>query len=193
MKKISYFVLSLLTIPSYSLLNKIYKTSKLPQTDLKVISAQQTNFIKSQWYNKIMEDIEIQQKDSWDNCKDPLAWANNQKKTLESNPILKHINTLESYFQGPKKDSLLYLAWMPQEINTKISKDILSLIICDSDDYNIYLKCIIPNPSWSSENIDSCELKKALYSLETKNQILNVTQFFDNPSNIRYKLDWSLF
>tara|TARA_Y100000816_G_C26104142_1_gene586109 strand:+ start:714 stop:1295 length:582 start_codon:yes stop_codon:yes gene_type:complete len=193
MKKTTYFVLYILTIPSLSLLNKIYKTSKLPQTDLKVISAQQTNFIKSQWYNKIMEDIEIQQKDSWDNCKDPIAWANNQKITLESNPILKHINTLESYFQSSKKESLLYLAWMPQEINTKISKDILSLIICDSDDYNIYLKCIIPNPSWSSENIDSGELKKCLYSLETKEQILNVTQFFNNPANIRYKLDWSLF
>jgi len=186
-------ILSLFTVSSYSLLNKIYKTSKLPQTDLKVINAQQTNIIKSQWYNKLMEDIKIQQNDSWENCKDPIAWANNQKKTLESNPILKHINKLESYFQGSKKESLLYLAWMPEEINSKLSKDILYLIICDTDDSNIYLKCIIPNPSWTSDNIPSTELKKCLYALETKKQLINVTSFFNDPQNIRYKLEWTLF
>ena len=186
-------IVSLFTVSSYSLLNKIYKTSKLPQTDLKVINAQQTNMIKSQWYNKLMEDIELQQKDSWDNCKDPLAWANNQKKTLESNPILKHINKLESYFQSSKKESLLYLAWMPQEINTKLSKDVLSLIICDTDDSNIYLECIIPNPAWTSDNIPSTELKKCLYALETKQLLINVTHFFNDPQNVRYKLEWTLF
>ncbi len=186
-------ILSLFTVSSYSLLNKIYKTSKLPQTDLKVINAQQTNIIKSQWYNKLMEDIKIQQNDSWENCKDPIAWANNEKKILESNPILKHINKLESYFQGSKKESLLYLAWMPEEINSKLSKDILYLIICDTDDSNIYLKCIIPNPTWTSDNIPSTELKKCLYALETKKQLINVTSFFNDPENIRYKLEWTLF
>jgi len=186
-------IVYLFTVSSYSLLNKIYKTSKLPQTDLKVINAQQTNIIKSQWYNKLMEDIELQQKDSWDNCKDPLAWANNQKKTLESNPILKHINKLESYFQGSKKETLLYLAWMPQDINSKLSKDVLSIIICDTDDSNIYLECIIPNPSWTSDNIPSTELKKCLYALETKQQIINVSHFFNDPQNVRYKLEWTLF
>ncbi len=191
--KVFGIIVSLFTVSSYSLLNKIYKTSKLPQTDLKVINAQQTNMIKSQWYNKLMEDIELQQKDSWDNCKDPLAWANNQKKTLESNPILKHINKLETYFQSSKKESLLYLAWMPQEINTKLSKDVLSLIICDTDDSNIYLECIIPNPAWTSDNIPSTELKKCLYALETKQQLINVTHFFNDPQNVRYKLEWTLF
>ncbi len=191
--KLHYIIFSLFTVSSFSLINKIYKTSKLPQTDLKVINAQQTNMIKSQWYNKLMEDIELQQKDSWDNCKDPLAWANNQKKTLESNPILKHINKLETYFQSSKKESLLYLAWMPQEINTKLSKDVLSLIICDTDDSNIYLECIIPNPAWTSDNIPSTELKKCLYALETKQQLINVTHFFNDPQNVRYKLEWTLF
>ena len=191
--KLHCIIFSFFTVSSFSLINKIYKTSKLPQTDLKVINAQQTNIIKSQWYNKLMEDIELQQKDSWDKCQDPLAWANNQKKILESNPILKHINKLESYFQGSKKDSLLYLAWMPQEINTKLSKDVLSLIICDTDDSNIYLECIIPNPEWTSDNIPSTELKKCLYALETKLQIINVTHFFNDPQNVRYKLEWTLF
>ena len=53
-------IISLFTVSSFSLLNKIYETSKLPQTDLKVINAQQTNFIKSQWYSKLMEDIDMQ-------------------------------------------------------------------------------------------------------------------------------------
>lgn len=191
--KLHCIIFSFFTVSSFSLINKIYKTSKLPQTDLKVINAQQTNMIKSQWYNKLMEDIELQQKDSWDNCKDPLAWANNQKKTLESNPILKYINKLETYFQSSKKESLLYLAWMPQEINTKLSKDVLSLIICDTDDSNIYLECIIPNPEWTSDNIPSTELKKCLYALETKQQLINVTHFFNDPQNVRYKLEWTLF
>ena len=191
--KLHCIIFSFFTVSSFSLINKIYKTSKLPQTDLKVINAQQTNMIKSQWYNKLMEDIELQQKDSWDNCKDPLAWANNQKKTLESNPILKYINKLETYFQSSKKESLLYLAWMPQEINTKLSKDVLSLIICDTDDSNIYLECIIPNPAWTSDNIPSTELKKCLYALETKQQLINVTHFFNDPQNVRYKLEWTLF
>lgn len=191
--KLHCIIFSFFTVSSFSLINKIYKTSKLPQTDLKVINAQQTNMIKSQWYNKLMEDIELQQKDSWDNCKDPLAWANNQKKTLESNPILKYINKLETYFQSSKKESLLYLAWMPQEINTKLSKDVLSLIICDTDDSNIYLECIIPNPEWTSDNIPSTELKKCLYALETKHQLINVTHFFNDPQNVRYKLEWTLF
>jgi hypothetical protein len=185
-------IISLFTVSSFSLLNKIYETSKLPQTDLKVINAQQTNFIKSQWYSKLMEDIELQQKDSWENCKDPLAWANNQKKTIDSNPILKHINKLETYFQGSKKESLLYLAWMPQNINSKLSKDVLSIIICDTDDSNIYLECIIPNPSWTSDNIPSTELKKCLYALETKKKYINFTHFFNDPQNIRYKLEWTL-
>ena len=192
MNNILRFLLSLSCVFSLSLIKKVYQTSKLPQTDLKVINAQQTNIIKSQWYNELMEDIQIQQIDSWENSNDPLAWASNQKKTLESNPILKHINTLESFFHSSKKDSLLYLAWMPQEINSKLSKDILSLIICDTDESNIYLKCIIPNPAWTSDNIQSTELKKCLYALETKKQIINVTHFFNDPQNVRYKLEWTL-
>jgi hypothetical protein len=192
MNNILRFLLSFSGVFSLSLIKKVYQTSKLPQTDLKVINAQQTNIIKSQWYNELMEDIQIQQIDSWENSNDPLAWASNQKKTLESNPILKHINTLESFFQSSKKDSLLYLAWMPQEINSKLSKDILSLIICDTDEANIYLKCIIPNPAWTSDNIQSTELKKCLYALETKKQIINVTHFFNDPQNVRYKLEWTL-
>lgn len=192
MNNILRFLLSLSGVFSLSLIKNVYQTSKLPQTDLKVINAQQTNIIKSQWYNELMEDIQISQKDSWENSNDPLAWASNQKKTLESNPILKHINKLESFFQSSKKDSLLYLAWMPQEINSKLSKDILSLIICDTDEANIYLKCIIPNPAWTSDNIQSTELKKCLYALETKKQIINVTYFFNDPQNVRYKLEWTL-
>ena len=145
MNNILRFLLSLSGVFSLSLIKNVYQTSKLPQTDLKVINAQQTN-----------------------------------------------INKLESFFQSSKKDSLLYLAWMPQEINTKLSKDILSLIICDTDEANIYLKCIIPNPAWTSDNIQSTELKKCLYALETKKQIINVTYFFNDPQNVRYKLEWTL-
>ena len=81
---------------------------------------------------------------------------------------------------------------MPQNINSKLSKDVLSIIICDTDDSNIYLECIIPNPSWTSDNIPSTELKKCLYALETKKKYINFTHFFNDPQNIRYKLEWTL-
>ena len=190
--------ISLLITNSFSLQNRIYKTSKLPQTDLKVISAQQTSMVSKHWFNKIMTDFfEKQQKDSENKKVSKLELARRQKNALEDfsqNYILKNINTLESYFQSPMKDKYLYLAWVPEEINTKSQKDILALIVCnkeEEEEKKLVLKCIITNPSWSGENIESVELKKCLYALESKEYKLDITEFYKKPSNIRFKLDWS--
>ena len=192
--------ISLLITNSFSLQNRIYKTSKLPQTDLKVISAQQTSMVSKHWFNKIMTDFfEKQQKDSENKRVSKLELARRQKNALEDfsqNYILKNINTLESYFQSPMKEKYLYLAWVPEEINTKSQKDILALIVCnkeeEEEEKKLVLKCIITNPSWSGENIESIELKKCLYALESKEYKLDITEFYKEPSNIRFKLDWSL-
>jgi len=50
---------------------------------------------------------------------------------------------------------------------------------------------MLVNPSWSSENIESKELKRCLESIETATHLLNVTEFYNNPDNIRFKLDWT--
>lgn len=188
---------------SFSLQNRVYKTSKLPQTDLKVISAQQTAMVSKHWFNKIMTEFFQKQQDENENSKvSQLELARRQRNALEDfshNYILKNINTLESYFQSSMKDKYLYLAWVPEEVNTQSQKDILSLIVCDKEENQshpqenkLILKCIITNPSWSGENIESIELKKCLYALESKEYKLDITEFYKEPSNTRFKLDWSL-
>ena len=182
---------------SLTLSTKKYITSKLPQTDLKVISQLQTNIISKLWYEQIINDRFNKLEDSQENIefKDQIERAyfkHNKLENMANNHILAGINTLESYFQSPKKDYYLYLSWMPMEINTQLSKDVLALIVCEKYSKTIILKSIIPNPSWYSENIDPKELKKCLFSLENNQHIINVTEFYNNPDNIRFKLDWSL-
>ena len=142
--------------------------------------------------------LEELKKDSENKRVSKLELARRQKNALEDfsqNYILKNINTLESYFQSPMKEKYLYLAWVPEEINTKSQKDILALIVCnkeeEEEEKKLVLKCIITNPSWSGENIESIELKKCLYALESKEYKLDITEFYKEPSNIRFKLDWS--
>ena len=194
--------------------NKKYITSKLPQTDLKVISAQQTNMVSKTWYSIIMEEFfDKQKKYSEDETLTKLESARIQRNSLKDfsqNYILKNMNTLESYFQSSMKDKYLYLAWMPPQtkataIATAIAKakatakdqdkdvyeQVLALVVCDKREDNLVLKCIITHPYWTSDNIEPKELKKCLEALETKEQILNVTEFYNDPSNIRFKLDWS--
>ena len=83
--------------------NKKYITSKLPQTDLKVISAQQTNMVSKTWYSIIMEEFfDKQKKYSEDETLTKLESARIQRNSLKDfsqNYILKNMNTLESYDQ----------------------------------------------------------------------------------------------
>tara|TARA_Y100000741_G_scaffold363535_1_gene351962 strand:- start:1235 stop:1807 length:573 start_codon:yes stop_codon:yes gene_type:complete len=187
--------------------NNKYSTSKLPQTDLKVISAQQTNVVSKTWYSIIMEEFfDKQKRYSEDETLTKLESARIQRNSLREfskNYILKNMNTLESYFQSSMKDKYLYLAWMPpkdlsqdivqdlSEEKKEIYEQILALVVCDKQHDNLVLKCIITHPFWTSDNIEPKELKKCLEALETKEQILNVTEFYNDPSNIRFKLDWS--
>ncbi len=187
--------------------NNKYSTSKLPQTDLKVISAQQTNVVSKTWYSIIMEEFfDKQKRYSEDETLTKLESARIQRNSLREfskNYILKNMNTLESYFQSSMKDKYLYLAWMPpkdlsqdivqdlSEEKKEIYEQILALVVCDKQYDNLILKCIITHPFWTSDNIEPKELKKCLEALETKEQILNVTEFYNDPSNIRFKLDWS--
>ena len=192
-----FVVFLLFSIPKslsgFSIENRRYKTSKLPQTDLKVINAEQTNIVSRQWFNKIMEDFFEKQQLENDKISE-LERARRQRNALEDfsqNYILKNINKLESYFQSSMKERFLYLAWMPEEITTKSQKDVLALIVCDEKEESIILKCIITNPSWTCDNIESKELKNCLEALETKEHMLNITEFYSDPNNVRFKLDWS--
>ena len=207
-KNLTILLLLSLTSGLTPMANKKYITSKLPQRDLKVISAQQTNMISKTWYSIIMEEFfDKQKKYSEDETLTKLESARIQRNSLKDfsqNYILKNMNTLESYFQSSMKDKYLYLAWMPPQITAKaaaiakatakdqeIYEQVLALVVCDKREDNLVLKCIITHPYWTSDNIEPKELKKCLEALETKEQILNVTEFYNDPSNIRFKLDWS--
>lgn len=176
---------------------KKYITSKLPQTDLKVISPLQTNIISKLWYEQIVNDRFNKLEDSEENITfknqiERAYYKHNKLENMANNHIIAGINTLESYFQSPKKDYYLYLSWMPIEINTQLSKDVLALLVCEKYNKTILLKSIIPNPCWCSENIDSTELKKCLLALESSSQTLQLDDFYNNHDNIRFKLDWNI-
>ena len=209
-KRLTILLLLSLTSGLTPMDNKKYITSKLPQTDLKVISAQQTNMVSKTWYSIIMEEFfDKQKKYSEDETLTKLESARIQRNSLKDfsqNYILKNMNTLESYFQSSMKDKYLYLAWMPPQITATakakakatakdqdkdVYEQVLALVVCDKREDNLVLKCIITHPYWTSDNIEPKELKKCLEALETKEQILNVTEFYNDPSNIRFKLDWS--
>ena len=168
------------TCQTLQISNHVYITSRSPQSDLKIISPQQCNYIAKEWYNKIMIHSDKKSK-------------NSIMKKIEKSPydhIIQSVNLLESYFQSSKKNLYVYLAWMPIEEISKSSNDVLSIIVLDKIENTLHLKCIIQNPCWYSQNIDSKELKKCLISLQTEDQVLNMAEFLDNPINIRYKLDW---
>ena len=116
-------------LDSLSLKSRTYKTSFYPNDDLKVITAQETNYISKQWYNKIMYTIKEYEKEIYQN--ENLTHIDRlikTKKYLENSPqnyILSSINTLEGFFQGTMKESLLYLAWMPEEESLKSTKELI--------------------------------------------------------------------
>ena len=56
-------------LDSLSLNSRTYKTSSYPNDDLKVITAQETNYISKQWYNKIMYTIKEYEKELYKNKK----------------------------------------------------------------------------------------------------------------------------
>lgn len=175
--------------------NKIFKPSINPLSDLTVISAQQTNFISKRWFNKIMEDFADEQLEILEKYS-PLESAVRQRQNFESMNdihILEHINTVEKFFQTPMKERYSYYAWMPTEEDEKIAVDVVALIVTDeTTDYGIIIKCIIPNPCWATQNIQSKELKRCLSYLECDDRSLNFTEFYENTNNIRFKLDWSI-
>lgn len=181
-------------LDSFSLKSRTYKTSLYPNNDLKEITAQETNYISKQWYSKIMYTVKEYETELSKNKNfthiDRLVKTKKHMENIPQNYILSNINMLEGFFQSSMKDSYLYLAWMPEDKKAR-TIDILALVVCNKDNNDLILKCVIPNPSWSSENIESTELKRCIESIETATHMLNVTEFYNNPDNIRFKLDWT--
>ena len=170
--------------------NRQYSNLNSLQSNLKVVSAQQTSVIAQTWYRKIIENFyaEVAEKGV------PQLSVSRRLERSRYNHILQHINKLEGMFQSPQKDKYLYLAWMPQEKKSRECKEVLSLVIFDAhtDANQLCLKCIVQNPCWHSENISIKELKKCIDALENEQRIVNSTTFLEKPQNVRFKLDWSL-
>ena len=147
-----------------------YYTSHDPGSDLKLISHAQASLISNHWYKKI---------------------TNESTNANQQGHILKHVETLKSYIKSTKREKYSYFAWMPSESNTTEKANlVMSIVVCEKESLKLDLMCIVPNPSWSSQNIESKELKRCIFGLERDGIIINITNFCNHQNNIRYKLDW---
>ena len=165
-----------------------YIPSKLPQTDIKVITNNQLVYISRNWYEKIMNNFyNTFDMDHIKNNND-LAIMNNINN-YPYNYVLAQINRMESILQNNNANNQLYMAWMPQSENAN-TRSILSLMICAHVDKEIILLGVLYNPCISSDNIDIIHLRDALLSLSSDSCKVNIDDFCNDAFNIRFKLDW---
>lgn len=195
---VNKFILLLLNIDSlctgFSLQQNRYLSPSPPGSDIIKVTPQQCSLVSKHWYNKLMEEFYNYDLSKFEKL-DPLSKAIQQKDNIETFPnshIIKQINQFESYYHSANKNNLTYLAWMPIESSTKQAKDILALIICQANSSHLTLKLIIPNPHWSSNMIEPTSLKTSLFSLVPDSKVLNLVEFYENPVNTRFFLDWNL-
>lgn len=149
---------------------KTYVSRNPPHEDLIVITPSKASFVSKHWLANIINDMMTRNKHYY-----------NEHPDLH---IIHQINQLEHYIQENRKQNDHYLAWMPK-CNSG-SKDVLFIIVCQTNKTGCYVKLVIPSPYWSPDQIKSCELKR---SLESLNSSMNFTILYD--TDIRYKLAWS--
>ena len=177
-----------------SLQQNRYLSPSPPGSDIIKVTPQQCSLVSKHWYNKLMEDFYDYDMSKFEKM-DPLEKAIKEKDNIETFPnshIIKQINIFESFYHSVKKNNLTYFTWMPIESSSKEARDILALIICEANHTDLTLKLIIPNPEWSSEMIEPMSLKNSLCSLVPDSKVLNLVEFYENPVNTRFFLDWNL-
>uniref|UniRef100_A0A6C0JUD5 Uncharacterized protein n=1 Tax=viral metagenome TaxID=1070528 RepID=A0A6C0JUD5_9ZZZZ len=149
---------------------KTYVSRTPPHEDLVLINPSKSSFVSKHWLANIINTMTTRDKRYY-----------NEHPDLH---IINRINQLEHYIQENRKQNDYYLAWMPK---CKYgSKDVLFLIVCQTTNTGFYVKHVIPSPYWSPDQIGSCELKRALESL---NSSIDFTVLYD--TDMRYKLAWS--
>tara|TARA_A100001011_G_scaffold400833_1_gene519573 strand:- start:7196 stop:7834 length:639 start_codon:yes stop_codon:yes gene_type:complete len=209
MKYINFFTILATSNCLSSWSNLKFTSSTIPSTDLKVIDAMQCNIISKLWYKKIMgEEFGDEYKNIFavDDDYDPMDvedWMQEVKETSNSldkayklnknindNHNLDAINKIESTLQKNQQD-LIYLCWNPKEKKSMHNNFVLALIILHKVDKELILKNICCNPNYIWEdNISLSCLKKALMGLESKDCTINISEFLEEKSNQRIKLEW---
>lgn len=149
---------------------KTYVSRNPPHEDLILITSSKASFVSKHWLANIINHM-----------------TSRDKRYYHEHPdlhIINRINQLENYIQENRKPNDYYLAWIPK-CNSG-SKDVLFIIVCQSNPSGCYVKHVIQSPYWSPDQIGSCELKRALESL---NSSMDFTVLYD--TDMRYKLAWS--
>ena len=77
------------------------------------------------------------------------------------------------------------MAWVPKCIYG--SKDVLFIVVCENVDTRCVIKQVIQSPFWSSEQIESNELKLTLEAFA--NSKLDLDYLYKH--DLRYKLAWA--
>ena len=149
---------------------KTYVSRIPPHEDLVIITPSKASFVSKHWLANIINPM---------TSRDKLYY--HEHPNLH---IIHGINQLEHYIQENRTPKDYYFAWMPKCISC--SNDVLFIIVCQTTHTGCYVKQVVQSPSWSPDQIGSCELKRALESL---NDSMDFTLLYE--TDMRYKLAWS--
>lgn len=151
-----------------------YISSSKPSEDLVMIGHSKASFISKHWLENILKHL--------------IANEKNKKfigyKDHPDLHIIMKINELENYIQENRGTNDYYMAWMPKCLYGY--KDVLFIVVCQDNTSGFCVKRIIQSPFWSSEQIESIELKNALESMSTHVNMNDL--YYSYP---RYELAWS--
>lgn len=139
-----------------------------PASDIRSISGSHASTVSKYWLQSILQK------------------TSNIAK--EDEHIVNQINRLESYIQEHLSERNIYMAWMPQGSSNDVLFLIVSSIDISQKTMNIHL--LVQSPTWSMEQIESVEMKKALVDVARNSGTqLSLLELYKNEP--RYSLDWN--
>ena len=139
-----------------------------PSSDIYSISGSEASTVSKYWLHLILQKTSVIAK--------------------EDEHIVKQINHLESYIQEHLSKKNIYMAWMPKGS----SKEVLFLVVAsvDTSQKTMNIHLLVQSPTWSMEQIESIEMKKALVDMAINTCTeLSLTELYKNEP--RYSLDWN--
>ena len=157
---------------------KKYVSSEFRPQDIQVIGYAGASIISKNWLENIMAHMIHQEK----KMKKDRSIHFGDNNDLH---IIVKINELENYIQEHRRPSDFYLAWIPKCVYG--SKDVLFIVVCENVDTHCVIKQVIQSPFWSSEQIESNELKLTLEAFA--NSKLDLDYLYKH--DLRYKLAWA--
>ena len=149
--------------------HKRFSPSAAPGRDLKHTDVTTCRSVLSVWYQQVVD----------------------QPKAVKNAYTLRNLNRFETITHLTKQD-LTYLVWMPCEIQTNLTEDILAVVVGKKHHEvpNFMVRSVVCNPAYVwGEHIPLYELKRALHAAEGE---LDLADFAAQPESQRLILEWSI-